>query len=64
MCRKEKRGGEQGPGLFGNPDQLLKKPGPSPTKKVIPRKDLVPAMAKRHLAETMEQQKQGQVHQR
>ena len=60
MCRTEKRGGEQGPGLFGIPDQLLKKPGPSPTKKVIPRKDLVPAMAKRHLAD---QQKHSQLHQ-
>ena len=61
--RKERRVVEQGPDLFDNPDQLLKKPGPSATNKVLPRKDLVPAMVKRH-RETIEQQNHGQVHQR
>ena len=35
---RERRVVEDGPDLFGNPDQLLKKPGASVTKKVLQRK--------------------------
>ena len=35
---RERRVVEDGPDLFGNPDQLLKKPGASVTKNVLQRK--------------------------
>ena len=50
MVQKRKRAVEERPTLFGTPDQLLKKPGPSATKRVLPSKELVPAIVKRHFA--------------
>ena len=48
--RKERKSEYQGTKLFCDPEQLLKEPIPSETKKGLPRKkELLPPMEMRHL---------------
>ena len=47
--KEEKRPDDQGTKLFGTPNQLLKEPVPSATKKVLPRKkETLPPMVISH----------------